>query len=159
MIDIISKIETIKYSVFKKEQQVNKIRELEELLENPFVDQDDIKIIKNRILELQNEASNDLVRGINKLKQFRLNSNKTSHIDDEVQFIYPNLIEVGKTIMFFGESGIGKTLFILAFANYALINKNIKSVISLDFDNGLKSLKNVNMMSLLKNGEKVYLII
>lgn len=141
MIDIISKIETIKYSVFKKEQQVNKIRELEELLENPFVDQDDIKIIKNRILELQNESSNDLVRGINKLKQFRLNSNKTSHIDDEVQFIYPNLIEVGKTIMFFGESGIGKTLFILAFANYALINKNIKSVISLDFDNGLKSLK------------------
>ena len=141
MNNIISKIEAIKYSVYKKQQEVTQIKELEKLLKSPFIDQNDIQIIENRILELKNEFLNNNLIGIDKLKKFRLNSNKTSQINDEVQFIYPNFVEAGKITMFFGESGIGKTLFMLAFANYALINRKIKSVISLDFDNGLKSLK------------------
>ena len=43
--------------------------------------------------------------------------------------------------MFFGESGEGKTLLIVSFANYGLINKTIKCAIFLDFDNGLKTQK------------------
>ena len=49
-------------------------------------------------------------------------------IKDEIQFIYPNLLESGKNIMFFGESGIGKTLMCAAFANYGLENKTINIV-------------------------------
>ena len=62
-------------------------------------------------------------------------------IEDEAQFIYPNFIEASKITMFFGESGIGKTLQITAFVNYGLQNKTVKSGIFLDFDNGLISLK------------------
>jgi hypothetical protein len=141
MSDIISKIDTIKYSIYKKQQEMTQIKELEKLLNSPFINKNDIQIIENRILELKSESLNNNLKGIDKLKKFRLDSKKTSQINDEVQFIYPNFLEVGKTTMVFGESGIGKTLFMLAFANYALLNKNIASVISLDFDNGLKSLK------------------
>mgnify|MGYP003493930061 FL=1 len=141
MSDIISKIDTIKYSIYKKQQEMTQIKELEKLLNSPFINKNDIQIIENRILELKSESLNNNLKGIDKLKKFRLDSKKTSQINDEVQFIYPNFLEAGKTTMVFGESGIGKTLFMLAFANYALLNKNIASVISLDFDNGLKSLK------------------
>ena len=141
MSESISKIDTTKYSIYKKQQEMTQIKELEKLLNSPFINKNDIQIIENRILELKSESLNNNLKGIDKLKKFRLDSKKTSQINDEVQFIYPNFLEAGKTTMVFGESGIGKTLFMLAFANYALLNKNIASVISLDFDNGLKSLK------------------
>ena len=141
MNNIISEIEKIKYEANQKKLQYFKIKELEELLESPYIDIVQQQIIQNRILELKREASNNKVRGINKLKKFRLNSSKTSMIKDEAQFIYPNFIEAGKTIMFFGESGKGKTLQIAGLANYGLENKTIKSVVFLDFDNGLISLK------------------
>lgn len=134
-------IEKIKYKVNQKELESSKIKELEKLLQSPFINKDDIQRIQNKILELKNEIGSDDIKGIKKLKKFRLNTKITSIFESEPQFIYENFIEANKIIMFFGESGIGKTIFILAFANYGLVNKKVKSVICLDFDNGLKSLK------------------
>lgn len=49
--------------------------------------------------------------------------------------------------MFFGDSGIGKTLVSVGLANYGLENKTISSVIFFDFDNGLISLKKKEIRS------------
>ena len=138
---IISEIEKIKYEDNQNKLLNSRIKELEKLLESPFINNLQKQILQDRILELKSEASNNKVRGIDRLNKFRLSSSKTSMIEDEAQFIYPNLIESAKTTMCFGESGIGKTLLIASFANYGLENKTIKSVIFLDFDNGLISLK------------------
>jgi hypothetical protein len=141
MNSIITKIEKIKYEVKQKELIYSKIKKLEELLKSPYINFEQNQIIQNRILELKSEVSNNDVRGIDRLKKFRLNLEKTSLIEEEPKFIYPKLVESAKTRMFFGESGEGKTLLIVSFANYGLINKTIKSVILLDFDNSLVSLK------------------
>jgi hypothetical protein len=141
MVDIISKIERIKYKVFQKELEKKKIDDLEKLLQSPHITYEDVILIQDVILKLKNETSNSKLKGIDKLKKFRLSTNKTSMIEDEAQFIYPNFIEASKITMFFGESGIGKTLQITAFVNYGLQNKTVKSGIFLDFDNGLISLK------------------
>ena len=141
MNSIITKIEKIKYEVKQKELIYSKIKKLEELLKSPYINFEQNQIIQNRILELKSEVSNNDVRGIDRLKKFRLNLEKTSLIEEEPKFIYPKLVESAKTGMFFGESGEGKTLLIVSFANYGLINKTIKSVILLDFDNSLVSLK------------------
>ena len=50
-----------------------------------------------------------------RLKKFRLNSKKTSLINEESQFIYPELIELAKTGMFFGESGEFQLYILKAF--------------------------------------------
>jgi hypothetical protein len=141
MVDIISKIERIKYKVFQKELEKKKIDDLEKLLQSPHITYEDVILIQDVILKLKNETSNSKLKDIDKLKKFRLSTNKTSMIEDEAQFIYPNFIEASKITMFFGESGIGKTLQITAFVNYGLQNKTVKSGIFLDFDNGLISLK------------------
>ena len=138
---LIQEIEKIKYKVRQKELQCFKIRELEKLLQSPYISNEDIILIQSTILKLKDQSLNSNNIGIKRLKKFRLNLNKTSIINKEPQFIYLNFIESGKTGMFFGESGEGKTLLIVSFANYALINQTIKSVILLDFDNSLVSLK------------------
>lgn len=138
---IIAQIEKIKYKVNLKELEYSKISELEKLLQSSHVTEEDVMLIQDAILKLKDQSLNNNHRGIKKLKKFRLNSEKTSLIEEEPKFIYPDLVESAKTGMFFGESGIGKTLMITAFVNYGLENKNIKSAIFLDFDNGLVSLK------------------
>ncbi|TLT05037.1 AAA family ATPase [Aliarcobacter cibarius] len=138
---IITQIEKIKYKVSQKELEKNKIDDLEKLLQSQHVTEEDVMLIQDAILKLKDQSLNNNDRGIKKLKKFRLSSKKTSLINEESQFIYPKLIELAKTGMFFGESGEGKTLLIVSFANYGLINKTIKSVILLDFDNSLVSLK------------------
>ena len=134
-------IEKIKYEIFQKEIKNYKIKKLEKLLESQFINYEQIKIVQKKIEELKYESSNNQPQGMERLKKFRLSTNKTSMIEDEAQFIYPNFIEASKITMFFGESGIGKTLQITAFVNYGLQNKTVKSGIFLDFDNGLISLK------------------
>ena len=134
-------IEKIKYEIFQKEIKNYKIKKLEKLLESQFINYEQIKIVQKKIEELKYESSNNQPQGMERLKKFRLNSKKTSLINEESQFIYPELIELAKTGMFFGESGEGKTLLIVSFANYGLINKTIKCAIFLDFDNGLKTQK------------------
>ena len=141
MNNIITEIEKIKYEVKQKELAFSKIKKLEELLESPYINFEQNQKIQNRVLELKSEVSNNNLRGIDRLKKFRLNSKKTSLINEESQFIYPEFIELAKTGMFFGESGEGKTLLIVSFANYGLINNIIKCAIFLDFDNGLKTQK------------------
>ncbi len=44
MSDIISKIDTIKYSIYKKQQEMTQIKELEKLLNSPFINKNDIQI-------------------------------------------------------------------------------------------------------------------
>ncbi len=134
-------IEKIKHEITQKEIQNHRVKELEKLLKNQFINNEQAQIIQEKINELKNESLNNQSHGILKLKKFRLSTEKTSMIKDEIQFIYPNLLESGKNIMFFGESGIGKTLMCAAFANYGLENKTIKSVVLFDFDNGLITLK------------------
>jgi hypothetical protein len=134
-------VEKIKYSIFQKEMNNKKIKELENLIKNQYISKKQAQVIQKKIEELKYESTNNQSIGIKKLKKFRLNSEKTSLIEEEPKFIYPDLVESAKTGMFFGESGIGKTLMITAFVNYGLENKNIKSAIFLDFDNGLVSLK------------------
>lgn len=134
-------IEKIKYEIFQKEIKTYKIKELEKLLESQFINNEQIKIVQKKIEELKYESSNNQFQGIERLKKFRLSLEKTSEIDENPKFIYPELLESGKIIMFFGDSGIGKTLMCAGFANYGLENKTISSVIFFDFDNGLISLK------------------
>lgn len=134
-------IEKIKYEIFQKEMHNNKIKELEKLLKNTYIDRKQSQIIQKKIEELKLESSNNHSHGFEKLKRFRLSLKKTSEIEENPKYIYPNLIESRKIIMFFGDSGIGKTLMCTAFANYGLKNKTIDSVVFFDFDNGLISLK------------------
>lgn len=134
-------IEKIKYKIFQKEIKNYKIKELEELLGNQFINNEQIKIVQQKIEELKYESSNNQSQGIEKLKRFRLSLKKTSEIEENPKYIYPELIESKKIIMFFGDSGIGKTLMCVGFANYGLRNKTINSVVFFDFDNGLISLK------------------
>lgn len=141
MNNTVAQIEKIKYKVSQKELEKKKIDDLEKLLQSQHVTEEDVMLIQDAILKLKDQSLNNNDRGIKKLKKFRLSSKKTSLINEESQFIYPKLIELAKTGMFFGESGEGKTLLIVSFANYGLINKTIKSVILLDFDNSLVSLK------------------
>jgi KaiC/GvpD/RAD55 family RecA-like ATPase len=134
-------IEKIKYKIFQKEIKTWKIKELEKLLESQFINNEQIKIVQKKIEELKYESSNNQFQGIEKLKKFRLSLEKTSEINENPKYIYPELLESGKIIMFFGDSGIGKTLMCAGFANYGLKNKTIDSVVFFDFDNGLISLK------------------
>ena len=134
-------IEKIKYTIFQKEMHNKKIKELEELLKNTYIDRKQAQVIQKKIEELKYESSNNQSLGIEKLKKFRLSLKKTSEIDENPKYIYPELLESGKIIMLFGDSGIGKTLVSVGLANYGLENKTISSVIFFDFDNGLISLK------------------
>ncbi len=134
-------IETIKYEILQKEIVGKKIKELENLKTNLYINEKQAQIIDKKIEELKIENKAKQIKGITKLKKFRLNLKRTSEIDENPQFIYPNLLESGKNIMLFGESGIGKTLMCAAFANYALENRTISGAIFFDFDNGLISLK------------------
>lgn len=134
-------IEKIKHEIFQKEVQNKKIKELEKLLESPFICKEQTITIQKKISELKKEFTKNQLSGIERLKRFRLSTQKTLMIKDEIQFIYPNLLESGKNIMIFGESGIGKTLMCTCFANYGLENKTIDSAVFFDFDNGLISLK------------------
>lgn len=134
-------IEKIKYTIFQKEMNNKKIKELEELLKNTYIDRKQAQVIQKKIEELKYESSNNQSLGIEKLKKFRLSLKKTSEIDENPKYIYPELLESGKIIMLFGDSGIGKTLVSVGLANYGLENKTISSVIFFDFDNGLISLK------------------
>lgn len=134
-------IEKIRFEVSQKEIVVKKINELENLKTNPSINEEQAQIIDKKIEELKIENKAKQIKGIAKLKKFRLSLERTSEIDENPQFIYPNLLESGKNIMLFGESGIGKTLMCAAFANYALENKTISGAIFFDFDNGLISLK------------------
>lgn len=134
-------IEKIKYEIFQKEVQNKKIKELQKLLESQFINNEQIIIIQKKIEELKKEFTKNQLSGIEKLKRFRLSLKKTSEIDENPKYIYPELIESKKIIMFFGDSGIGKTLMCAGFANYGLKNKTIDSVVFFDFDNGLISLK------------------
>lgn len=143
-------IEKIKYEIFQKEIKNCKIKELEKLLKSQFINDEQIKIVQKKIEELKLESLNNQLQGLKKLKKYRLNLKKTSIINKNPQFIYPNLLETGKIIMFFGESGIGKTLMIAGFANYGLTNKTIDSVVFFDFDNGLISLKKRNYDQLVE---------
>ncbi len=134
-------IEKIKYEIFQKEIKNYKIKKLEKLLESQFINYEQIKIVQKKIEELKYESSNNQPQGMERLKKFRLNLKKTSEINENPRYIYPELLEAGKIIMFFGDSGIGKTLMTTSFANYGLENKTISSAIFFDFDNGLISLK------------------
>lgn len=138
-----SEIEKIKYEIEKKEIQNHKIKELEKLAQNKFISENQIQVIDKKIKELKKESLENNI-GIRNLNKFRLDIKKTSLIKEETQFIYPDLIESGKIMMFFGDSGIGKTLMVAGFANYGLLNQTIKSAIFFDFDNGLISLKKRN---------------
>ena len=134
-------VEKIKYTIFQKEMNNKKIKELENLIKNQYISKKQAQVIHKKIEELKYESSNNQSQGIEKLKKFRLSLKKTSEIDENPKYIYPELLESGKIIMFFGDSGIGKTLVSAGFANYGLENKTISSVIFFDFDNGLISLK------------------
>lgn len=134
-------IEKIKYTIFQKEMNNKKIKELENLIKNQYISKKQAQVIQKKIEELKYESTNNQSIGIEKLKKFRLSLKKTSAIDENPKYIYPELLESGKTIMFFGDSGIGKTLVSVGLANYGLENKTISSVIFFDFDNGLISLK------------------
>ncbi len=134
-------IEKIEYEVIKKRIQSKKIKDLEELKRSSHVNENQRQIIQKKIEELNIENQNSKIQGIEKLKKFRLSLEKTSKIEENPQFIYPNLLESGKNIMLFGDTGIGKTLMCTAFANYGLENKNISGAIFFDFDNCLSSLK------------------
>ena len=134
-------IEKIRHEIFQKEVKNKKIKELEKLLESPFICNEQTVTIQKKISELKKELTKNQLSGIERLKRFRLSTQKTLMIKDEIQFIYPNFIESGKNIMIFGESGIGKTLMCTCFANYGLENKTIDSAVFFDFDNGLISLK------------------
>ena len=134
-------IEKIRHEIFQKEVKNKKIKELEKLLESPFICNEQTVTIQKKISELKKELTKNQLSGIERLKRFRLSTQKTSMIKDEIQFIYPNLLESGKNIMIFGESGIGKTLLCACFAHYGLENKTTDSVVFFDFDNGLISLK------------------
>ena len=85
-------IEKIKYEIFQKEIKNYKIKKLEKLLENQFINYEQIKIVQKKIEELKYESSNNQPQGMERLKKFRLNSKKTSLINEESQFIYPELI-------------------------------------------------------------------
>ena len=135
-----SEIEKIKYEIEKKEIQNHKIEELEKLARNKFISENQIQVIDKKIKEMKKESLENTI-GIRNLNRFRLDIKKTSLIEKETQFIYPDLLESGKIMMFFGDSGIGKTLMVAGFANYGLLNQTIKSAIFFDFDNGLISLK------------------
>ena len=134
-------IEKIKYTIFQKEMNNKKIKELENLIKNQYISKKQAQVIQKKIEELKYESSNNQSLGIEKLKKFRLSLKKTSEIDENPKYIYPELLESGKIIMLFGDSGIGKTLVSVGLANYGLENKTISSVIFFDFDNGLISLK------------------
>ena len=134
-------IEKIRHEIFQKEVKNKKIKELEKLLESTFICNEQTVTIQKKISELKKELTKNQLSGIERLKRFRLSTQKTLMIKDEIQFIYPNFIESGKNIMIFGESAIGKTLMCTCFANYGLENKTIDSAVFFDFDNGLISLK------------------
>ncbi|MBF7071056.1 hypothetical protein [Aliarcobacter butzleri] len=134
-------IEKIKYEIFQKEIKNCKIKKLQKLLESQFINGEQIKIVQKKIEELKYESSNNQPQGMERLKKFRLSLKKTSKINENPKYIYPELLESGKIIMFFGDSGIGKTLMTTGFANYGLEHKTISSAIFFDFDNGLISLK------------------
>ncbi len=134
-------IEKIRHEIFQKEMNNKKIKELENLIKNQYISKKQAQVIQKKIEELKYESTNNQSIGIEKLKKFRLSLKKTSEIDENPKYIYPELLESGKTIMFFGDSGIGKTLVSVGLANYGLENKTISSVIFFDFDNGLISLK------------------
>ena len=134
-------IEKIRHEIFQKEMNNKKIKELENLIKNQYISKKQAQVIQKKIEELKYESTNNQSIGIEKLKKFRLSLKKTSEIDENPKYIYPELLESGKIIMFFGDSGIGKTLVSAGFANYGLENKTISSVIFFDFDNGLISLK------------------
>ena len=55
MVDIISKIERIKYKVFQKELEKKKIDDLEKLLQSPHITYEDVILIQDVILKLKNE--------------------------------------------------------------------------------------------------------
>ena len=141
MIDIITQLTKIKSKVKQKEYEIKKINELKELIKNQHLNHEDTEFLKNTIQILENKYTENSVQGLEKLKKYRLNTEITSKISNVPNFIYPDLIESAKFGMIFSESGVGKTLMMTAFANFALENNTIKSVVFLDFDNGLISLK------------------
>ena len=64
MVDIISKIERIKYKVFQKELEKKKIDDLEKLLQSPHITYEDVILIQDVILKLKNET-----KKVNKVKE------------------------------------------------------------------------------------------
>ncbi|MCG3686982.1 hypothetical protein L5F35_12245 [Aliarcobacter butzleri] len=100
-------IEKIKYEIFQKEIKNCKIKKLQKLLESQFINGEQIKIVQKKIEELKYESSNNQPQGMERLKKFRLSLKKTSKINENPKYIYPELLEAGKIIMFFGDSGIG----------------------------------------------------
>ena len=58
MVDIISKIERIKYKVFQKELEKKKIDDLEKLLQSPHITYEDVILIQDVILKLKNVLKN-----------------------------------------------------------------------------------------------------
>lgn len=139
--EIISEVEKIKYEIAQKEQQALKIKELQSIINSEFITHDQSQVIQKRIMELKKETTNSDSRGIARLRKYRLSCNKTSNISEKTEYIYPKLIEKSKIIMFFGGSGVGKTLLLCGFSNYGLENNSIENVVFFDFDNGIVSLK------------------
>lgn len=141
MNDILAEVEKVKYEIEQKNKQNSKIKELEDILKSEFITLEQSQIIQKRIMELKTEATSSPRRGIKRLQKYRLSSEKTSSISEQPKYIYPRLLESYKSIMLFGDGGVGKTLLLTAFANYGLENNAIRSAILYDFDNGLVSLK------------------
>ena len=103
-------IEKIRHEIFQKEMNNKKIKELENLIKNQYISKKQAQVIHKKIEELKYESSNNQSQGIEKLKKFRLSLKKTSEIDANPKYIYPELLESGNIIMFFGNCVIGKTL-------------------------------------------------
>ena len=60
-------VEKIKYSIFQKEMNNKKIKELENLIKNQYISKKQAQVIQKKIEELKYESTNNQSIGIEKL--------------------------------------------------------------------------------------------
>jgi hypothetical protein len=100
--------------------------------------------LKKELEDTQKELEsikNPLKSAKHKYKKHTLNKQKTENIQDTTYISTTNTIVLNTISMLFSDSGVGKTRNAIAEANTALTEGSIDSVVVLDFDMGIKSLK------------------
>jgi len=140
---IVTEIEKIKAEVKQSKKINDEINELSKLLQSGILTKKQIDIINIEIKTLNQQHKIKPEYGIKRLCKYRLTNEKVEHITEAI-FLFDKFLERAKNYMVFGESGVGKSLIVVALSNMCLLNHTAKSVIILDFDMGLLSLKKRN---------------
>jgi replicative DNA helicase len=149
-------LEKIEAKVKQKEAQRSRLKQLEELKLNDFVEDNDLTEIEKEIQNLKNVLNLKAEKNIDDLDnlfdKFDLDVKKIENT--KFEYLYPNFMVKNEITMFAAPPSSGKSLVSVALCNMFLSQNKIETIIYFDADNGSATIKERNIHKIKQKFDK-----